>query len=521
MQQIIVRSLQKDRLSIAIKIANWNKQFDRSNSEQMGAFIKRLRTKINGVESVRLLDEHGITISNDQPLHEVLIPPNVLEINDDCYNILLDPPTIDSICILSSVPHSGFVISARVEIANIELQSLQYIWEACVQGKWTSFSFLPSTFVTKDLEGCKIRLGCFTDGISIVYSEPVGPVVDDENVDILLKRAVPVSINSTRFMDYNILADCYMESKAAPVTNFFPYCPKEFQQRNYREPRIVAEIHAHDPHVLCLQEVEDKTFSESLRPLLSNYNGHITVIKGRFKTGCALFYKSSDYLEVHYESLALPDLYSDESVLTEVLELGKKLGVSFPNIMKDIRIRPIMSQIIVLRCIRTQTLLIVGNTHLFWDPRYHVIALLHVHALCSKIAQLRHVYQNEEGERRVNVVLCGDLNSQRGSLVHQYLTGGSFQMEDAALCDFLSSNVVNPVSFQLARGDPLYTNYTAKFRDVIDYILCDSQSTVAQVTPSHPVEYLERSEGCPSAIFPSDHLPIISDIILGDKQSDD
>ena len=109
MQQIIVRSLQKDRLSIAIKIANWNKQFDRSNSEQMGAFIKRLRTKINGVESVRLLDEHGITISNDQPLHEVLIPPNVLEINDDCYNILLDPPTIDSICILSSVPHSGLL----------------------------------------------------------------------------------------------------------------------------------------------------------------------------------------------------------------------------------------------------------------------------------------------------------------------------------------------------------------------------------------------------------------------------
>ena len=39
-----------------------------------------------------------------------------------------------------------------------------------------------------------------------MYSEPVGPVVDDENVDILLKRAVPVSINSTRFMDYNILA---------------------------------------------------------------------------------------------------------------------------------------------------------------------------------------------------------------------------------------------------------------------------------------------------------------------------
>ena len=40
----------------------------------------------------------------------------------------------------------------------------------------------------------------------MMYSEEVGPVIKDGNVNILLERAVPISFNSTRVMDYNILA---------------------------------------------------------------------------------------------------------------------------------------------------------------------------------------------------------------------------------------------------------------------------------------------------------------------------
>ena len=54
-------------------------------------------------------------------------------------------------------------------------------------------------------------------------------------------------------------ADVFMESKTKPITNHFPYCPKKYQAREYREPRIVAEVCAHNPHILCLQEVSYKS----------------------------------------------------------------------------------------------------------------------------------------------------------------------------------------------------------------------------------------------------------------------
>ncbi|XP_063684105.1 2',5'-phosphodiesterase 12-like [Bolinopsis microptera] len=161
----------------------------------------------------------------------------------------------------------------------------------------------------------------------------------------------------------------------------------------------------------------------------------------------------------------------------------------------------------------SKKLVIVGNTHLYWNPEYHIIALFHIHALCSKIQTVREVYQ-KQGEG-VSVVICGDMNSQTTSLVNAYLTDGVVsQVENGdELQNFLHKNVRNPLKLTLARGEPNYTNYTADFKDVIDYIVCDENSTVGHVTPSPNLSDLEESEGCRSAIFPSDHLPIISDIL--------
>ena len=102
---------------------------------------------------------------------------------------------------------------------------------------------------------------------------------------------------------------------------------------------------------------------------------------------------------------------------------GQKISSEFPNTWKDIGIRPVMTQIAVLRHKESRKLLIVGNTHLFWNPVYHVIALLHMHAMCTKIQSIRDVYE-KQGES-VSVVVSGDMNSQIGSLVHLYLTVGT------------------------------------------------------------------------------------------------
>ena len=57
-----------------------------------------------------------------------------------------------------------------------------------------------------------------------------------------------------------------------------------------------------------------------------------------------------------------------------------------------------------------------------------------------------------------------------------------YQKNKGELFDFLKENVRNPIKLQLARGEPNYTNYTADFKDVIDYVLCDENSTVSYIS---------------------------------------
>lgn len=98
---------------------------------------------------------------------------------------------------------------------------------------------------------------------------------------------------------------------------------------------------------------------------------------------------------------------------------------SFPEVWNDIAIRPVMTQLSVLKNRQTGKLLIVGNTHLFWNPTYHVIALFHIHALCTKIQSVKQWCREKFGEGDASVVICGDLNSGSKSFVHAYLTQGN------------------------------------------------------------------------------------------------
>ena len=51
------------------------------------------------------------------------------------------------------------------------------------------------------------------------------------------------------------LSDSFMRSKDN-LTYHFPYCKLEYQKPEYRDPNIVAEIHAHNPDIMGLQEVD-------------------------------------------------------------------------------------------------------------------------------------------------------------------------------------------------------------------------------------------------------------------------
>lgn len=513
MNRVIVRTLAKDKLFVYIYLPSQVKRFERSSQETVKSFISRLKEKLfKDSRCLSVVDASGKSIDDNSTLIKAFCPPNQLFVNGSRFEILFNPPTIENL-IIPKTPISGLVLLPSIKTVNLNETDVEFIWEcrSHEDESWSTLSRHKIICVSKDLKGKFIRLRCLGSGCEAVSSNEIGPVIEDDDMNSLLRRVIPPIKSSLRIMTYNILADCYMKSSIKPFTNFHPYCPKQFQLMDYREPRIVSEIHAHSPSILCLQEVEGKSFTNRLVPMLPDYEGHITVIIGRNKAGCALFYKKEEFNELDYQSCPLPDMYGSDSPLENVKSLGNKMTEMFPDTMKDIRIRPVVTQIIVLEEKSTGKIVIVGNTHLYWNPTYHIISLLHAHAMCCKIDSIRSGLG-----RACSVLVCGDLNSQVTSHVYSYLTTGRVENKvGSPLEEYLSQNVVNPLSLTLARGNPHFTNYTPDFKDVIDYVLCDSESTVAQVTPSSDLEDLEKSPGCPSAIFPSDHLPVISDIMLG------
>ena len=64
---------------------------------------------------------------------------------------------------------SGFVLSAKVKLTDLEMKLVQYKWEkCCLNGEWIVISTSPTLFVSKELVGCQIRLGCHSNGILFI-----------------------------------------------------------------------------------------------------------------------------------------------------------------------------------------------------------------------------------------------------------------------------------------------------------------------------------------------------------------
>lgn len=58
-----------------------------------------------------------------------------------------------------------------------------------------------------------------------------------------------------------------------------------------------------------------------------------------------------------------------------------------------------------------------------------------------------------------------------------------------------------------------YTNYTPGFKDVLDYIFIDKEQLEVAFPPSIATEdELSAEIAIPSSLFPSDHIPLVTDI---------
>ncbi|WRX18759.1 Endonuclease/exonuclease/phosphatase - like 9 [Theobroma cacao] len=151
---------------------------------------------------------------------------------------------------------------------------------------------------------------------------------------------------------------------------------------------------------------------------------------------------------------------------------------------------------------------ILANTHLYWDPEWADVKLAQAKYLLSRLAQFKTLV-TDKFECTPSLILSGDFNSTPGDKVYQYLISGNSSSASLMTClEELPFPLCSVHAF--TRGEPPFTNCTPDFTNTLDYIFFSPSDCLK------PVSILELPEldspdvvgGLPNYSHPSDHLPI-------------
>ncbi|KAJ1396857.1 Endonuclease/exonuclease/phosphatase [Sesbania bispinosa] len=114
-------------------------------------------------------------------------------------------------------------------------------------------------------------------------------------------------------------------------------------------------------------------------------------------------------------------------------------------------------------------IIIVANTHLYWDAEWADVKLAQAKYLLSRLAQFKTLVSNRY-ECTPEVIVAGDFNSTPGDMVYQYLLSGNPSSE--LMPDCIEERPIPLCSvYASTRGEPPFTNYTPGFTGTLDYIV--------------------------------------------------
>lgn len=201
---------------------------------------------------------------------------------------------------------------------------------------------------------------------------------------------------------------------------------------------------------------------------------------------------------------------------------------------------------------------IIVNSHLAWDPYYKDVKVVQAAILMEKLAQLaagwvktppckdKKLFRFTDGDSEtekepteplpeplpsqayahgddIPLILCTDLNSTSDSGVCQLISQGSLPPNHPDLGDYKYGNftrdgMTHPFKVRSSYaqiGELSFTNYTAGFSGVIDYIWYSTKAfQVTGLLGEVDKDYLQRVPGFPNYHFPSDHLALMAEFVL-------
>lgn len=323
-------------------------------------------------------------------------------------------------------------------------------------------------------------------------------------------------------VSYNILAQAYVKG------DLFPHSPGPCLKWKARSQAILTVLKSLGADFLCLQELDeyDSFYKRNIESV--GYSSIYIKRSGQKRDGCGIFYKQDSAELVIEEKIEYNDLVpsNQDDTSSEDIEENLPAGGNKKSASKDAGLknrqanrgdlndpcvrfkRDCVGIMAAFRLKDPSHLIIVANTHIYWDPELADVKLAQARYLLSRLAQFK-LLVSDKFDCSPSVVVTGDFNSLPGSQVYQYLMSGS---SEAGTLPEISDDVHIPLcsAYASTRGEPHFTNYTPGFTGTLDYILFSPSGGIK------PVSYLELPEpealdvqgGLPNYYHPSDHLPI-------------
>ncbi|KAM5573784.1 hypothetical protein ABKV19_013370 [Rosa sericea] len=338
--------------------------------------------------------------------------------------------------------------------------------------------------------------------------------------------------DGTRFslVSYNILAQAYVKS------SLFPHSPSSCLKWKARSQAILSVLKNLGVDFLCLQEVDEYESFYKGNMESSGYSSTYIQRSGQKRDGCGIFYKHNmaelvlediidynDLVNSTQEGNVLDDdkQYDKDAIANK--DPGSKNGSKSKSTQdrgdpNDPRVRLKRDCVGLIAAFKlqnpSQNVVIVANTHIYWDPEWADVKLAQAKYLLSRLARFKKLV-SDKFECTPSLIVAGDFNSTPGDKVYQYLISGN--SSSAPTLDVVEDLPIPLCSvYGSTRGEPPFTNYTPGFTGTLDYIFFSPSDNI------QPVSFLELPEpessdidgGLPNFNHPSDHLPIGAEFVI-------
>jgi len=298
----------------------------------------------------------------------------------------------------------------------------------------------------------------------------------------------------------------------------------------------------YDCDILCLQEVETGQYNDFFLPGMTKagYMG-ILVPKSRARTmpdrstvdGCVIFYKQNKFtlIEQHtfeYQAIAIArhkEFLEDPEAFNRVItkdNVGVAVILQFKEPENNNQGRNNNNNNNNNGRQNKPRYLLVSNSHDHWNPEHRDVKLIQVQLLLEQLTKLT----SPKGKwHKIPMIVCGDFNSSVGSGPYDLLSSGRLKARHEDLHPFHYGQYTTQGmqhSLQLSSayaplGEPPFTNYTADFVGVLDY-LWFTQENLGVTKVLQPIdEDIVKTTRLPNAYMNSDHILILSEFYYKKK----